>query len=214
MEILQRLIPLLNEGMKTTASVFAMTLLVSAILCVPVAWARLSRHLIISKIAAIYIYIMRATPLLLQLMFVFFGLPLLPIPLKLGRFTSIFIAFILNYTAYFAEILRGGIQSVDPGQWEAGKVLGLSKPYIFFKVILPVVIQRSFPAYSNEVITLVKDTSLVYILGVMDILKAAKSVSNTMSSILPYVYVGVVYLIIVGILTVILNKMERKIQAS
>ncbi|WP_322627797.1 amino acid ABC transporter permease [Aedoeadaptatus coxii] len=214
MEILQRLIPLLNEGMKTTASVFAMTLLVSAILCVPVAWARLSCHLIISKIAAIYIYIMRATPLLLQLMFVFFGLPLLPIPLKLGRFTSIFIAFILNYTAYFAEILRGGIQSVDPGQWEAGKVLGLSKPYTFFKVILPVVIQRSFPAYSNEVITLVKDTSLVYILGVMDILKAAKSVSNTMSSILPYVYVGVVYLIIVGILTVILNKMERKIQAS
>ena len=103
---------------------------------------------------------------------------------------------------------------MDPGQWEAGKVLGLSRPYTFFKVILPVVIQRSFPAYSNEVITLVKDTSLVYILGVMDILKAAKSVSNTMSSILPYVYVGVVYLIIVGILTVILNKMERKIQAS
>ena len=129
-------------------------------------------------------------------------------------FGCIFIAFILNYTAYFAEILRGGIQSVDPGQWEAGKVLGLSKPYTFFKVILPVVIQRSFPAYSNEVITLVKDTSLVYILGVMDILKAAKSVSNTMSSILPYIYVGVVYLIVVGLLTLLLRYSERKIEAS
>ncbi|MDD7362876.1 MAG: amino acid ABC transporter permease [Peptoniphilus sp.] len=214
MDILQRFIPLFLEGMKTTASVFAMTLIVSSLLCIPVAWARLSRNLIISKIAEIYIYIMRATPLLLQLMFVFFGLPLLPIPVTLGRFTSIFIAFILNYTAYFAEILRGGIQSVDPGQWEAGKVLGLSKVYTFFKVILPVVIERSFPAFSNEVITLVKDTSLVYILGVMDILKAAKSVSNTMSSILPYIYVGIVYLIIVGILSVVLNRMERKIQAS
>lgn len=198
--------------MKTTAAVFAMTLVFSSLLCIPVAWARLSRHLIISKIAEIYIYIMRATPLLLQLMFVFFGLPLLPLPITLGRYSSIFLAFILNYTAYFAEILRGGIQSVDPGQWEAGKVLGLSKVYTFFKVILPVVIQRSFPAFSNEVITLVKDTSLVYILGVMDILKAAKSVSNSMSSILPYVYVGVVYLIIVGILTVILKRMERKMQ--
>ena len=178
------------------------------------AWARLSRNPIISKLAAMYIYIMRATPLLLQLMFVFFGLPLLPAGITLGRFTSIFLAFVLNYTAYLAEILRGGIQSVDPGQWEAGKVLGLSKGYTFFKVILPVVIQRSFPAYSNEVITLVKDTSLVYILGVMDILKAAKSVSNTMSSILPYVYVGIVYLIVVGLLTLLLRHTERKIEAS
>lgn len=214
MVILERFIPLLLEGMKTTASVFVLTLLVSSILCIPVAWARLSHNPILSKVAAIYIYIMRATPLLLQLMFVFFGLPLLPVPVTLGRFSSIFIAFILNYTAYFAEILRGGIQSVDPGQWEAGKVLGLSKTYTFFRIILPVVIERSFPAFSNEVITLVKDTSLVYILGVMDILKAAKSVSNTMSSILPYVYVGMVYLVLVGILTLLLNRMERKIQTS
>ena len=214
MEALERLIPLLGEGMKVTASVFAVTIVLSSFLCIPVAWARLSRNPIISKIAAIYIYIMRATPLLLQLMFVFFGLPLLPAGITLGRFTSIFLAFVLNYTAYLAEILRGGIQSIDPGQWEAGKVLGLSKPYTFFKVILPVVIQRSFPAYSNEVITLVKDTSLVYILGVMDILKAAKSVSNTLSSILPYIYVGVVYLIVVGLLTLLLRHVERKIETS
>ena len=121
---------------------------------------------------------------------------------------------ILEASEYEVEHLEAVDQFPRTAQWEAGKVLGLSRPYTFFKVILPVVIQRSFPAYSNEVITLVKDTSLVYILGVMDILKAAKSVSNTMSSILPYVYVGIVYLIIVGILTVILNKMERKIQAS
>ena len=215
MEVLQRLLPLLGEGIRTTAAVFFVTLLCSAVLSLPVALARLSKNPILSRLAALYIYIMRGTPLLLQLMFVFFGLPLLPVgAIALGRYSAIFLAFVLNYTAYFAEILRGGIQSVDPGQWEAGKVLGLSKSYTFFKVILPVVISRSFPALSNEVITLVKDTSLVYILGVMDILKAAKSVSNTMSSILPYVYVGVLYLVIVGALSILLRNMERKIEAS
>lgn len=214
MDVIQRLWPLLFEGMGTTFSVFAMTLIFSLPLSLLVAMARLSKNKIISKITEFYIYLMRATPLLLQLMFVFFGLPMVPvIGVTLGRFTAIYFAFVLNYTAYFAEIFRGGIQSIDPGQWEGAKVLGFSKAFTFRKIIFPQVLSNVMPSISNEVITLVKDTSLVYILGVMDILKAAKSVSNSMSTILPYLYVGVIYLIVVAILTRILESIENKVRS-
>ncbi|MDO5301101.1 MAG: amino acid ABC transporter permease [Tissierellia bacterium] len=213
MDIISRMVPLVLEGGKTTLGVFAFTLLFSLPLALPVALCRISKIGAVRKITAAYIYVMRGTPLLLQLMFVFFGLPLIPVVgLTLGRYTSILVAFVLNYTAYYSEILRGGIQSMDPGQWEAGKMLGLSKSYTFLKIILPQVLKRTWPAIANEIITLVKDTSLVYVLGVMDILKAAKSVSNATSSILPYVYIGVIYLVAIGILTVILERIEGKLQ--
>lgn len=213
MEVIQRLWPLLIEGMGTTFSVFAGTLVLSLPLSILVAKARLSKNVFIARITEFYIYLMRATPLLLQLMFVFFGLPMIPIlGITLGRFSAIYLAFILNYTAYFAEIFRGGIQSIDPGQWEGCKVLGLSPGYTFRKVIFPQVLARVIPSISNEVITLVKDTSLVYILGVMDILKAAKSVSNSMSTILPYIYVGIIYLLVVAILTKILDRIEKRVR--
>ncbi|MDY2919432.1 MAG: ABC transporter permease subunit [Anaerococcus sp.] len=105
----------------------------------------------------------------------------------------------------------GGIQSIDRGQWEGAKVLGLPKTYTFARVIFPQALYRVFPSISNEVISLVKDTSLIYILGVTDILKAAKSVSNTMASIMPYLYIGIIYLLIVAILTKILEKIEEKV---
>nr|WP_255702419.1 amino acid ABC transporter permease [Peptoniphilus sp. KCTC 25270] len=207
------LLPLLKEGMVTTFSVFGITLLFSLPLSILVAKGRLSKNKLLSKLVEFYIYLMRATPLLLQLMFVFFGLPMVPvIGITLGRFTAIYVAFVLNYTAYFAEIFRGGIQSIDPGQWEGAKVLGFSKAYTFWKIIFPQVLARVMPSISNEVITLVKDTSLVYILGVMDILKAAKSVSNSLSTIMPYLYVGVIYLVVIAILTRILDSIERKVQ--
>lgn len=209
MDVLVMLGPLLKEGAKTTFGVFILTLVLSLPLGVIVARLRLSNNIVLSKFIAAYIYLMRGTPLLLQLMFVFFGLPMLPVlGISLDRFTAIIVAFVLNYTAYFAEIFRGGIQSIDRGQWEGAKVLGLSKQYTFSHIILPQVIRTVMPSISNEVITLVKDTSLVYILGVMDILKAAKSVSNSLSTILPYVYVGIIYLIIVAILTKILERIE------
>ncbi len=209
MAVLQMLIPLLKEGFKTTFGVFAITLILSLPLGLVVARLRLSNNPIISKLIAMYIYLMRGTPLLLQLMFVFFGLPLVPVVgVALGRLTSIYLAFVLNYTAYFAEIFRGGIQAVDKGQWESGKVLGMGRSFTFKKIILPQVIRPVMPSISNEVITLVKDTSLVYILGVMDILKAARSVSNSLSTITPYLYVGVVYLIVVAVLTRVLTKVE------
>lgn len=212
MEIIQRLYPLLKEGFYNSSKVFIITLVVSIVIAIPISCARLSKDKLISSLVKTYIYVMRAIPLLLQLMFIFFALPMLPgVAISLDRFPSIYLAFILNYTAYFAEIYRGGIQSIDRGQWEGAKVLGLSKTYTFARVIFPQALYRVFPSISNEVISLVKDTSLIYILGVTDILKAAKSVSNTMASIMPYLYIGIIYLLIVAILTKILEKIEEKV---
>lgn len=212
MEIIQRLYPLLKERFYNSSKVFIITLVVSIVIAIPISCARLSKDKLISSLVKTYIYVMRAIPLLLQSMFIFFALPMLPgVAISLDRFPSIYLAFILNYTAYFAEIYRGGIQSIDRGQWEGAKVLGLSKTYTFARVIFPQALYRVFPSISNEVISLVKDTSLIYILGVTDILKAAKSVSNTMASIMPYLYIGIIYLLIVAILTKILEKIEEKV---
>ncbi len=212
MNVLPMLIPLVLEGMKMTVGVFLITLLLSLPLSLLVAALRLSKNPVLSKLTATYIYLMRGTPLLLQMMFIFFGLPQLPGGgIVLGRNTAIFVAFVLNYAAYFAEIFRGGIQSIDRGQWEACQVLGLSKLSAFKKVILPQVMRTVLPSLSNEVITLVKDTSLVFTLGVMDVLKAAKATSIKYSTLTPYLYVGVLYLVFVAVLSHILSRVEKRV---
>jgi His/Glu/Gln/Arg/opine family amino acid ABC transporter permease subunit len=191
--------------------VFALTLIVSIPLSIAVAKLRISKNKIISNIIGMYIYVMRGTPLLLQLMFIFFGYYRVPvIGYAFSREQAIFIAFILNYTAYFAEIFRGGINSVDVGQYEASQVLELGKSHTFMRIILPQVIKNVMPSIGNEVITLIKDTSLIYILGAGDILKAAKSVSNAYAAFSPYIYIGFVYLVITAVLTKILGKIENK----
>ncbi len=211
MKIFEMLIPMTIEGLKTTIGVFLVTLIFSIPLSIIVAKLRMSKNRTIANITGAYIYIMRGTPLLLQLMFIFFGFHYVPlIGFAFGRYQAIFIAFVLNYTAYFAEIFRGGINSIDVGQSEASTVLGLSKSFTFIKVILPQVIKNVMPSIGNEVITLVKDTSLVYILGVADALKAAKSVSNTYSTFIPYIFIGFVYLVLIAILTKILGSVEKK----
>jgi polar amino acid transport system permease protein len=211
MKVLRMLVPMTLSGLVTTIGVFIITLVVSIPLSIIVAKLRMSRNKFIAEITAVYIYIMRGTPLLLQLMFIFFGYHYVPyIGYAFGRYQAIFIAFILNYTAYFAEIFRGGINSIDIGQYEASTVLGLSKYHTFVKIILPQVIKNVMPSIGNEVITLVKDTSLVYILGVTEILKAAKSVSNVYAAFSPYIYIGVVYLLITAVLTKILSRIENK----
>lgn len=211
MKIFRMLIPLTLGGLKTTIGVFLITLAVSIPLSVVVAKLRMSKNKLISKITGIYIYIMRGTPLLLQLMFIFFGFHFVPyIGFAFSRYQAIYIAFVLNYTAYFAEIFRGGIGSIDAGQYEAGEVLGLGRAYTFFRIILPQVLKNVMPSVGNEVITLVKDTSLVYILGVSDILKAAKSVSNTYSTFIPYIFIGLLYLLITAVLSKILAGIEKK----
>lgn len=210
-KVLEMLLPMTLDGLKTTLGVFVVTLIASLPLSIVVAKLRMSKNKIISSVIGIYIYIMRGTPLLLQLMFIFFGFNYVPyIGYAFSRNQAIFIAFILNYTAYFAEIFRGGINSIDVGQYEAAEVLGLSKFHAFMKIILPQVIKNVLPSIGNEVITLVKDTSLVYILGVSDVLKAAKSVSNRYSAFSPYIFIGLVYLAITAVLTKVLSFVENK----
>lgn len=211
MRILEMLIPMTIEGLKVTLGVFAVTLIFALPLAVVVALLRLSKNRLVSGITAGYIYVMRGTPLLLQLMFIFFGFHFVPvIGYSFSRFQAIYIAFILNYTAYFAEIFRAGINAIDIGQYEGATVLGMSKSFTFMKIILPQVIKTVVPAVGNEVITLVKDTSLVYILGASDILKAARSVSNVYSAFSPYIFIALVYLVIVAVLTRALTMIEKR----
>ncbi len=211
MKVFEMLVPMTIEGLKVTLGVFAVTLVFSLPLAVLVALLRRSSNRAVSAVTGGYIYVMRGTPLLLQLMFIFFGFHFVPvIGYAFSRFQAIYIAFILNYTAYFAEIFRGGINAIDIGQYEAAKVLGMSKTFAFMKIILPQVVKNVLPAVGNEVITLVKDTSLVYILGASDILKAAKSVSNTYSTFTPYIIVALVYLAIIAVLTKLLSGVEKR----
>lgn len=196
------------EGISTTLSVFFITLIISIPLGILVAFLRISKNKLISKIANIYILIMRGTPLLLQLVFVFFGLPLLGI--IFDRFEAVIVAFSLNYAAYFAEIFRGGIQSIDEGQYEGAFVLGFSKFEMYRKIIFPQVIKRVLPAMSNEIITLIKDTSIVYAIGLNDILRIAQIAQNQQASIIPLMEAGAIYLVLIAILTQILRKIESK----
>ena len=151
---------------------------------------------------------MRGTPLLLQLVFVFFGLPLMGI--VFDRFDAVIVAFSLNYAAYFAEIFRGGIQSIDKGQYEGAFVLGFSKFDMYRRIVFPQVIKRVLPAMSNEVITLIKDTAIVYAIGLNDILRIAQIAQNRQASIVPLIEAGAVYLVLIGILTIMFKKIENK----
>ena len=146
--------------------------------------------------------------MLLQLVFVFFGLPLMGI--IFDRFDAVIVAFSLNYAAYFAEIFRGGIESIDKGQYEGAYVLGFSKFGMYRKIIFPQVIKRVLPAMSNEVITLIKDTAIVYAIGLNDILRIAQIAQNQQASIVPLMEAGAVYLVLIGILTMMFKRIENK----
>lgn len=145
---------------------------------------------------------------MLQIVFVFFGLPVVGI--TFDRFTAVIIAFVFNYAAYFGEIFRGGIESIDTGQYEAAKVLGLSPYRTFTRIVLPQMFKIVLPSIANEVITLVKDTSLVYIVGIGELLRAGKIASNRDASLLPLALVGVIYLLLTAIFTIAFNKVEKR----
>ena len=202
------ILPALTSGLATTFEVFIVTLVLSIPLGLIAAVGRLSKVNIISRAVQLYILVMRGTPLLLQLVIVFFGLPFVGI--TLGRKSSALFAFVLNYAAYFAEIFRGGIESIDIGQYEGAAVLGLSKTRTFTRIILPQVIKRVLPPVGNEVITLVKDSSLVYIVGLGELLRAGKIASNRDASLTPLMVAGLYYLIIIGVLTEIFKRLEKK----
>ncbi len=202
------LLPAMIIGVSMTLKIFLITLLLSIPFGIVLALLRNSRIKIVSKTVGLYIWIMRGTPLMLQIVFIFFGLPVVNI--SLDRFLAVILAFVLNYGAYFGEIFRAGINSIDKGQYEAAQVLGFSEYETFKRIILPQTIKRILPALTNEVITLIKDTSLVYIVGLGELLRAGKIASNRDVSLIPLLLVGVIYLILTGTLTVIFDKLESK----
>ena len=210
MDYIIEVLPFMLDGFKTTLWVFVLTAIVSIPLGIIVCLLRLSKIKLISLLMQAYILIMRGTPLLLQIIFIYFGLPIIGI--VLNREIATLIAFILNYAAYFAEIFRGEINSIDVGQFEAAKVLKLSKSTTYLGIILPQVLKTVFPSLGNELITLVKDTSLVYVLGLGDVLRAAKTLSNKDATLIPLFIAGAMYLVFIGVLTQILKKTESKFE--
>lgn len=202
------LLPQLLNGLKITLSIFILTALISIPFGILISIFREKATKVSRCIIDTYILLMRGTPLLLQIIFVFFGLPLIGI--KFNRFDAAIVAFILNYAAYFAEIFRAGIESIDEGQIEASSILGLSEFNIYKRIILPQAFKRVIPAIGNEIITLIKDTSLVYIVGLQDILMVGKIATNRYASLLPLLLVGIVYILLVLILTNIFKVLEKK----
>lgn len=202
----------LGSGMLTTLEIFCVTLIVSLPLGLLVAFGRMAKNPIIRTIFKIYISIMRGTPLMLQLMVVYFG-PYYILGLQVTssyRLYAAFIAFGLNYAAYFAEIYRGGIESMPDGQYEAAKLLGYSRPQTFFKIILPQVIKRILPSITNEVITLVKDTSLAFAIAVTEMFTQAKALASSRVSMIPYVAAGVFYYVFNLLVASVMEFMEKK----
>lgn len=197
------------KGLSITLNVFGVVLLFSVPLGVLVAVFRLSKATPVRKLTEFYIWVFRGTPLLLQILVFAFGLPVVGIVIP--RMASIHLAFILNYAAYFGEIFRSGIQSIERGQKEAASILGFSRWQIQKKIILPQVVKRTLPSVGNEIITLVKDTSLVYIVGLNDVLKFAKGISNRDASLLPYFIAGIIFLSMTYVITKLMDNLEKRI---
>lgn len=204
--------PMLH-GMVITLSVFGVTIVCAIPLGFMFTLMAQSKIKPIKTFANGYIYVMRGTPLLLQLMFVYFGLPLLPFIgqfLIFGRFTAACIAFGMNYAAYFAEIFRGGLLAIDKGQYEAAKVLGLTKFETMIRVVIPQMIRVCLPAISNETITLVKDTALVTVIGVAEILHYAKTAVNRDGDTFAFLVAALLYLLINFVITIVFKRLETK----
>ena len=198
------------EGVKILLELFFVTTIFSIPLDIAVAFVRLSNNKIASSVSSFYIWIMRGSPLLLQMMFFYYVLPIISPKLVFDQLTVAFIAFVINYAAYYAEIFRGGLLSIDKGQFEAARVLGFDKVTMYRRIILPQLTKRVLPPVSNELITLVKDTSLVYILGLNDLLRVATAASNREASLMPFAYAAVIYLVMTAILTKLMAILEKK----
>ena len=203
---------LLINGLGYTAQIFAVTLVGALPLGIVVALCRMSKIKPISLVARLYISVLRGTPLMLQLMAIMFG-PYYLFHLELGpdwKFTACAVGFILNYAAYFGEIYRSGIQSIPRGQYEAANVLGYTRIQTFMKIVLPQVVKRILPAMGNEIITLVKDTSLAFVLGIMEMFSTAKALAAREVSMVPYAIAALIYWLFCIVIEMILNRVEKK----
>lgn len=208
---IQMIILQLGKGLIVSIEIFMLTLLFSLPFGFVVAFGRMSKNIVIRTITKGYISIMRGTPLMLQLLVVYFG-PFYMFGINIGpgyRFAAVIIAFSINYAAYFAEIYRSGIESMPVGQYEAAKVLGYGKNQTFFKIILPQVIKRILPSVTNEIITLVKDTSLAYAIAQAEMFEIAKRIAAAQTSIMPLMVAGVFYYIFNLVVAVVMEKVEK-----
>ena len=191
---LGKLLLIMLKSSGVSLEVFFLTLIFSIPLALLICMGRMSRVKIVSKLTNIFLLIIRGTPLMLQLIFVYFA-PSVIFRVGLGRFTAAIIAMVINYACYFAEIYRGGIQSIPQGQYEASKVLGFTKTQTFMRVVLPQVVKKIIPPLGNEVITLVKDTALVQVLGVAELFHVAQTQSGRLVSVMPLFIAGLFYFI-------------------
>jgi polar amino acid transport system permease protein len=211
MNYLADILPPLLEGSGVTLQVFLLTFVLAVPLGLALALIRISRFAVLSTLVNGYIWLMRGTPLMLQMLFIYFALPFIPvIGVRLPDFPSAIVAFVLNYSAYFAEIFRAGIQSIDRGQYEGAKVLGLSYPQTMRRIVLPQVLKRILPPMSNETITLVKDTSLIYVLAMNDLLRAARGIVQRDFTTMPFVVAAAFYLAMTLVLTYGFQRLEKK----
>ncbi len=209
-ERLGKLVALMLDGTGVTLAIFFLTLALSLPLGMLVAKGRMSRRRLLRAPLSFYIYIMRATPLMLQIMFIYFLLPQV-LPFRVDRFWAVILAFVINYAAYFAEIFRSGIQAIPVGQTEAARTLGYSNAQTFFRILLPQVVKRVLLPVTNEVITLVKDTALASTVAVVDLMTVAKKQVSSSSSIEPYLVAIVFYLLLNGVAEQLCKLAERKL---
>ena len=211
MDYLLRILPPLLDGAGVTLGLFFITLALSLPLGLALALARLSRFAALRHAVSGFIWLMRGTPLMLQLLFVYYALPFVPvIGVRLPDYPAAVVAFTLNYAAYFAEILRAGIQSIDRGQYEGAKALGMSYPQTMRRIVMPQVWRNTLPPLANETITLVKDTSLIYVLALNDLLRAARGIVQRDFSITPFIVAAAFYLLMTLVLTWFFQRLEKR----
>jgi len=202
----------LAGGMWVSIQIFLVTLIFSLPLGLLVSFGRMSKNRVIEAVVKFYISVMRGTPLMLQLMVVYFG-PYYLFGLKVSngyRLWAAFIGFVINYAAYFAEIYRSGIQSMPAGQYEAAKLLGYSKNQTFFRIIFPQVVKRILPSVTNEVITLVKDTSLAFTISVLEMFAVAKALASSQTSLIPFVAAGLFYYVFNLVVALLMEYIEKR----
>ncbi len=198
------------QGTFTSLEVFFLTLLFSIPLALPIAFGRMSKNRAVSGFVNVYLLIMRGTPLILQLIFVYFA-PYYLFGVSYDRFIAVIVAYVINYAAYFAEIYRGGIESIPKGQYEAAKVLGFTKRQTFVKIVLPQVIKRILPSSANEVITLVKDTALAQTIGVAELFRVAQNASARQFSTMPIFVAGIFYFAMNWVVSAAFDRAEKKL---
>ena len=214
-EYIATLTPALLAGLLETLKLFALTLLLSLPLGLPIALGSISRFKPLQLLCKFYVWLFRGTPLMLQLFFFYYGLGIIAntnnlLFLRFDRFPAAVLTFTLNYAAYFAEIYRAGIQSIDKGQYEAAKTLGFTREQTMLKIIIPQTIRRIIPPVSNETITLVKDTALVNVIAVQEMLKVAKDAANRDTDTTAFLLAAVGYLLVTFVLTMLSRYLERR----